>query len=307
MVVPIAAHPLPILTNGFTPAPTSSPNVSRSAVFPPVGQADAAAATGALGLPSGSSSQARGGGKSGDGQELERAGPGSQSSAATPDSGVNDASNRVQATPGQSQGQGQGGHGSNAGGQDTAGQPRAPDGKPLDFAQRAEVQKLQARDREVRSHEAAHQSVGGRFAGAVSYTYERAPNGKLYAIGGEVPIEIVDDPNNPQKTIDRMRQVIAAALAPADPSSQDRSVASRATQIMLSAQRALSAQDFSKSRAVERAAPGAQGSGEASKDQTPSPQPASPNASSLRLYNDVAQLAGTPNLNSQSPGIAATA
>lgn len=305
MVVPIAAYPLPIVTNGFTPAPTSSPNVSRSAVFPPVGQADATAATSAPGLSSGLSGQARG--KAVDGQEVESGALGSQSSAATSDAGADNASSKVQAAPGQSREKGQGGKGGNEGDQGTSGQPRAPDGKPLDYAQRAEVQKLQARDREVRAHEAAHQSVGGRFAGAVSYTYERGPNGKAYAIGGEVPIEIVDDPNNPRKTIERMRQVIAAALAPASPSSQDRSVASRATQIMLSAQRSLSTMDVLKSKLGATTAQNSRGSGTGRQDRTQSPQTASPNASSLRLYNDVAQLAGNPTLNSNSLGIAATA
>jgi len=175
----------------------------------------------------------------------------------------------------------------------------------LDYAQQEEISKLQARNREVRAHEAAHQSAGGQFAGAVSYTYQRGPNGKLYAVGGEVPIQIVDDPIHPQKTIARMRQVVAAALAPANPSSQDRAVAARATQIMLSARRQLSGNaDLSRERVASGPGGRSKTAGAGQEDQGAS---RSAGSSLLRLYSDVAQLAGTPFLNSRSPGIVTTA
>ena len=50
------------------------------------------------------------------------------------------------------------------------------------------IRDLSARDREVRAHEQAHASVGGQYAGAASFTYQRGPNGVSYAVGGEVPI-----------------------------------------------------------------------------------------------------------------------
>ncbi|SFM40222.1 putative metalloprotease CJM1_0395 family protein [Marinobacter zhejiangensis] len=96
--------------------------------------------------------------------------------------------------------------------------------------------KLKARDREVRAHEAAHQSVGGVHAGAASFTYQRGPDGVQYAIGGEVPIDLATVEGNPQATIEKMRTVQAAALAPAQPSSQDRAVAAEAARILLQAQ-----------------------------------------------------------------------
>ncbi len=98
----------------------------------------------------------------------------------------------------------------------------------LSEEQRAVVKKLQARDREVKAHEAAHQAVGGRYTGAASFTYERGPNGKLYAVGGEVPIDTGTVPGDPDATIAKLRTVRRAALAPAEPSAQDRSVAVRA-------------------------------------------------------------------------------
>ena len=90
------------------------------------------------------------------------------------------------------------------------------------------VTKLQARDREVRAHEAAHlAAAGGIASGGASFTYQKGPNGKMYAVGGEVPISISGG-SSPEETIKKMRQVAAAALAPADPSPQDYAVASSA-------------------------------------------------------------------------------
>lgn len=98
----------------------------------------------------------------------------------------------------------------------------------LSEEERAALKKLEARDREVKAHEAAHQAVGGAYAGAASFTYERGPNGKLYAVGGEVPIDTGAVPGDPNATITKLRTVRRAALAPARPSSQDRSIAVRA-------------------------------------------------------------------------------
>ncbi len=93
------------------------------------------------------------------------------------------------------------------------------------------VRKLAARDREVRAHEQAHASVGGQYAGSPTYTYERGPDGRNYAVGGEVPIDTAPVPGDPEATIAKARVVRRAALAPAQPSPQDRAVAAEATAI----------------------------------------------------------------------------
>ncbi len=90
------------------------------------------------------------------------------------------------------------------------------------------IEALKARDREVRAHERAHQAAGGQHAGAASYTFERGPDGRSYAVGGEVPIDASEVKGDPQATIEKMEQVKAAALAPAEPSGQDRKVAAMA-------------------------------------------------------------------------------
>lgn len=91
----------------------------------------------------------------------------------------------------------------------------------------AQIVQLKAIEEKVKAHEAAHKSAGGTMTGPVSYSYTRGPDGKNYITGGEVPIS-VSPGKTPRETISRMQQVIQAALAPADPSPQDRAVAAQA-------------------------------------------------------------------------------
>jgi hypothetical protein len=99
-----------------------------------------------------------------------------------------------------------------------------------------QITELKARDTEVRIHEQAHASVGGQHAGSPSYEYQRGPDGTNYAVGGEVQIDVSEIPGDPQATIDKMQTVRAAALAPAEPSGADRSIAADATQKLAAAQ-----------------------------------------------------------------------
>lgn len=91
-----------------------------------------------------------------------------------------------------------------------------------------QVRKLAARDREVRAHEQAHAAVGGAHAGHPSYQYVRGPNGVRYADSGHVSIDISPVPGRPRETLKKMQTVARAALAPAEPSAQDRAVAAKA-------------------------------------------------------------------------------
>lgn len=109
--------------------------------------------------------------------------------------------------------------------------PRGIDGEPLSDEELAMVEQMAERDREVRAHEQAHKAVGGQYAGAISYDYEQGPDGKKYAVGGEVQIDISEVDGDPEATIRKMQQVRRAALAPAEPSPQDRQVAAEASQL----------------------------------------------------------------------------
>jgi len=92
-----------------------------------------------------------------------------------------------------------------------------------------EIEQLKARDQEVRAHEQAHAATGGQYAGSPQYEYTTGPDNKRYATGGEVSIDISEE-QSPEQTLRKMQQVRAAALAPAQPSSQDLKVAAEAAQ-----------------------------------------------------------------------------
>ncbi|WP_017444533.1 putative metalloprotease CJM1_0395 family protein [Gayadomonas joobiniege] len=102
--------------------------------------------------------------------------------------------------------------------------------KPYSEQEQKELTELKARDQEVRQHEQAHATTGGQYAGAPSYEFERGPDGKNYAVGGEVQIDVSEVANDPAATIQKMAQVQRAALAPAEPSATDRQVAAEAAQ-----------------------------------------------------------------------------
>ena len=116
---------------------------------------------------------------------------------------------------------------------DLSGRTRPTDasGEPLSQEDARKLAELQRRDREVRAHEAAHQAAAGHLArGGPSFTYETGPDGQRYAVAGEVKIDASPVPGDPAATARKMQRVRAAALAPADPSSTDRSVAAKAAQ-----------------------------------------------------------------------------
>jgi hypothetical protein len=97
--------------------------------------------------------------------------------------------------------------------------------------ERRQVARLQARDREVRAHEAAHKAAAGSYArGGASFEYQTGPDGRRYAVGGEVSIDASPIAGDPEATMRKMQQVRRAALAPADPSPQDIRVAAQAAQ-----------------------------------------------------------------------------
>jgi hypothetical protein len=112
-------------------------------------------------------------------------------------------------------------------GDDGKSDARRPGELPEDEQKR--VQDLKARDREVRAHEAAHLAAAGGYAqGGANFSYSRGPDGKLYATGGEVSIDSSAVAGDPEATLRKAQVVQRAALAPAEPSGQDRQVAAEA-------------------------------------------------------------------------------
>ena len=126
----------------------------------------------------------------------------------------------------------------------------------------------------MKAHEAAHKAAGGQYAGAVSYQYQVGPDGRSYVVGGEVQIDLSTG-KTPEETISKMQTVIRAALAPGDPSGQDRSVAAQAASIMAQAQqeKGTDSQSEDPSTAVSSTTP--VGDGLKGADQSPVQPPSS--------------------------------
>lgn len=117
------------------------------------------------------------------------------------------------------------------------------------------VDDLKKTDQRVRTHEQAHMSAGGGYAGAAQYQYAAGPDGKQYAVGGEVSIDTSPIPDNPQATVAKMQTVRGAALAPADPSGADRAVAAAASKMEADARRQLT-EKMSGDKADDVSVPG---------------------------------------------------
>ncbi|MCG7872334.1 MAG: putative metalloprotease CJM1_0395 family protein [Candidatus Thiodiazotropha lotti] len=93
--------------------------------------------------------------------------------------------------------------------------------------EQAQVRELQQRDRQVRAHEAAHRAAAAGMVSGGSFTYQTGPDGRSYAVGGEVSIS-ASYSGTPEERLRQSETLRRAALAPADPSPQDRMVAAQA-------------------------------------------------------------------------------
>jgi len=127
-----------------------------------------------------------------------------------------------------------------------------------DREEQRQVRQLEKRDQQVRAHEQAHMAAGGAYVkGAPTYRYQRGPDGKNYAVGGEVQIDSSPE-QDPKDTIAKMQVVRAAANAPADPSAADRAVAAAASAAEAKARAEIRARDREGESSPTRA--GARGS-----------------------------------------------
>jgi hypothetical protein len=106
------------------------------------------------------------------------------------------------------------------------------DPRELDEGDKELIKRLEARDREVKSHETAHAAAAGEYAeGAPSYTYQMGPDGKMYAIGGSLAVDVGKEAT-PAENIRKARMLVGSALGVADPSAADAMVAMQASQLM---------------------------------------------------------------------------
>ena len=98
----------------------------------------------------------------------------------------------------------------------------------LTTQEKQELAKLKITDAEVKRHENAHKAMAaGLQTSGPNYEYETGPDGKKYAVAGDVNISYQKS-SDPEVNLKNAQKLKAAALAPADPSAQDRSVARKA-------------------------------------------------------------------------------
>ncbi len=91
-----------------------------------------------------------------------------------------------------------------------------------------ELAKLKNTDAEVKRHENAHKAMAaGLQTSGPNYEYETGPDGRKYAVAGDVNISYQKS-SDPEVNLKNAQKLKAAALAPAEPSAQDRSVARKA-------------------------------------------------------------------------------
>ena len=130
------------------------------------------------------------------------------------------------------------------------------DEQGLTEADRRKVEQLKRRDQEVREHERAHKTAGGSITGSARFNFTRGPDGKQYAVGGEVSIDVSTVPGKPDATFHKMEMVKRAALAPRNPSGQDRSVAARADAEIIKAKQELAELRREEQSDLSQAEPG---------------------------------------------------
>lgn len=110
--------------------------------------------------------------------------------------------------------------------------PATHNPQQLSIEEQRQLRELEARDREVRAHEQAHLRVGrDLIRGAANYSYQKGPDGQQYAVGGEVRIDTSPVRGDPEATEDKAYHIRETALAPTQPSNQDRAVASTASRM----------------------------------------------------------------------------
>jgi hypothetical protein len=147
------------------------------------------------------------------------------------------------------QGLGENGENKNSGSAPQAG-PRSE--AELSPEEKQALDDLKARDREVRAHEQAHLAAAGPYAkGPPSFEFQTGPDGRSYAVGGEVQIDTSPVAGNPQATVVKAQTIKRAATAPANPSAQDRQVAAQAAQMEAEARQEIKEQRTEKQEQIQ--------------------------------------------------------
>lgn len=107
----------------------------------------------------------------------------------------------------------------------------AIDSRGLSSAERKLIERLQARDREVRQHEARHYQAGRPHTAPPRFWTVTGPDGRSYAVSGQVKFDLGSLSDEPMLLQHQLTVLQRAALAPLRPSPHDLEVARALAQV----------------------------------------------------------------------------
>lgn len=87
------------------------------------------------------------------------------------------------------------------------------------------LEKFKRTDSKIRSHEQVHATIGHTTT-PIAYTYQKGPDGKMYAVGGNVRFD-TSIPNDPKAAAFKLDQLHKAASATSEPSNADNTIATQ--------------------------------------------------------------------------------
>ncbi len=87
------------------------------------------------------------------------------------------------------------------------------------------LEKFKKADAQIRSHEQVHATIGQTTA-PISYNYQKGPDGKMYAVGGNVRFD-TSIPDDPKAAAFKLDQLSRAATGVSDPSEADTMIANQ--------------------------------------------------------------------------------
>lgn len=102
---------------------------------------------------------------------------------------------------------------------------------------------LQAASVHVKAHERIHVAIAGPYAeSAPRYSYAAGPDGRLYAVGGSVKVDLRPLPGDPEGTLRKAQALMRAAVGTGSPSAADLRVAAEAYRMAMAARREIEAE-----------------------------------------------------------------
>jgi hypothetical protein len=117
-----------------------------------------------------------------------------------------------------------------------------PDEETRVKRERESIAQMEQQDREVRASQQAHAAAVGTLGSGPTFTYKVGPDGRLYAVSGEVKIDTTAVPGDPEATLRKARQIQEVAFTPGDSSPEDRRAAAMAAALAARARQELARQ-----------------------------------------------------------------